>query len=374
MEFKVQVLGVEEQGRMYLWDYSEGPLQDGQCRVQTLFSGFSAGTELTFWKKTNPFFASTYDGERGVFHHNQPATHYPIQFLGYMESARVIESRREGISEGDVLAMSYGHRSGYTVTPGDFFAIVPPEIDPILGIYPAQMGPISINGLLHAAWEFGPLDASSKARTEVELGDGVRGRRVLIMGAGVIGLMTGIACQMHGAGDVAIYDVTPERLEAARSLGLQAIDGNDVEAWQWCKDSWLHGPDDRGADMVFQCRGSDTALPQAMRALRRNGAVIDMAFYAGGQPHLFLGEEFHHNGLSLRCAQVYHAPRALEHEWTRERMARETIELLRARGEDIARHIISDRVPIDEAPRFVSELAQRQRHALQAVFSYPDSL
>ena len=370
MEFKVQILGVEEQGRMYEWSYDEGPLEDGQCRVQTLFSGFSAGTELTFWKKTNPFFFSTYDGERGVFHHDSPATHYPIPFLGYMESARVIESRRPGIREGDVLAMSYGHRSGFTVTAGDFFVVLPPDIDPILGIYPAQMGPISINGLLHAAWEFGPLEPRPASRTEVQLDDGVRGRHVLITGAGVIGLMTGLAAQMHGAREVAIVDVTPERLQAARDLGLQAIDGNEVEAWQWCKESWVHGADDRGADMVFQCRGSDTALPQALRALRRNGAVIDMAFYSGGQPNLMLGEEFHHNGLSVRCAQVYHAPRALESEWTRERMARETIELLKARGEDIARHIITDRVPIGEAPRFVGELARRERHALQAVFSY----
>jgi len=369
MGFKVQVLGVEEQGRMYLWDYEEGPLEEGQCRVQTLFSGFSAGTELTFWKKTNPFFASTYEGERGVFHHDSPATHYPIPFLGYMESARVVESRRDDLQTGDVLAMSYGHRSGYTVAPGDFFAVLPPEIDPILGIYPAQMGPISINGLLHAAWEFGPLEGS-RSTENLQLGDGVRGRHVLITGAGVIGLMTGLAAQMHGAQEVAIYDVTPERLEVARALGLQAIDGNNVEAWQWCKDTWVHGADDRGADMVFQCRGSQSALPQALRALRRNGAVIDMAFYAGGQPELMLGEEFHHNGLSVRCAQVYHAPRALEAQWTRARMAQETIELLRARGSDIARHIITDRVAIEEAPGFVSELAERRRHALQAVFCY----
>lgn len=369
MEFKVQVLGVEEQGRMYLWDYTEGPLEEGQCRVQTLFSGFSAGTELTFWKKTNPFFSSTYDGERGVFHHGQPATHYPIPFLGYMESARVVESRRDDIRAGDVLAMSYGHRSGFTVGAGDFFAVLPPEVDPILGIYPAQMGPISINGLLHAAWEFGPLEGP-RSTADLQLGDGVRGRHVLITGAGVIGLMTGLAAQMHDAREVAIYDVTPERLQAARDLGLQAIDGNDVEAWQWCKDSWPHGPDDRGADMVFQCRGSDTALPQAMRSLRRNGAVIDMAFYSGGQPNLLLGEEFHHNGLSVRCAQVYHAPRALEEQWTRARMAQEAIELLKVRGAEIARHIITDRVPIQDAPSFVEELATRRRHALQAVFTY----
>jgi hypothetical protein len=366
--FQVRVLGVEEPGRMYFWDYEEGEVPDGHFRLETLYSGFSAGTELTFWKKSNPFFSSTYDEERGVFFADRPATDYPVPFLGYMESGRVIESRTDAVREGDVLAMTYGHKSAHTCSPDEFHIVLPPEMDPILGIYPAQMGPIAINGLLHAAWEYGPADG--KGRAEVSLGDGVRGKHVLVVGAGVIGLMTGLAAKMHGAAQVAIFDVTAERLDAARSLGLDPINGHESEAWEWCKETWVHGPRDRGADVVFQCRGSETALPQALKALRRNGAVIDMAFYSGGQPQLFLGEEFHHNGLSVRCAQVYHAPRALAGEWTRERLALETVALLQTFGEEIKQHIITDRVPIDGAPQFVEDLAMRRRHALQGVFDY----
>ena len=50
--------------------------------------------------------------------------------------------------------MTYGHRTGYRADPlRDRIVPVPPDLDPLLGIYVAHMGPICANGLLHAAVE-----------------------------------------------------------------------------------------------------------------------------------------------------------------------------------------------------------------------------
>ena len=46
----------------------------------------------------------------------------------------------------------------------------------------------------------------------------------------------------------------------------------------------------------------------ALRSGRR-ATVVDLAFYTGGADDVALGEEFHHNGLSLRCAQIGRVPR-----------------------------------------------------------------
>ena len=68
--------------------------------------------------------------------------------------------------------MTYGHRTGYrTDLLRDRIVPVPPDLDPLLGIYVAHMGPICANGLLHAAVEEVGRDVRA-------LGDGVRGRRV----------------------------------------------------------------------------------------------------------------------------------------------------------------------------------------------------
>ncbi len=95
---------------------------------------------------------------------------------------------------------------------------------------------------------------------------------------------------------------------------------------------------------------------------------MDLAFYQGGAHELRLGEEFHHNGLAIRCAQIGRVPRGLAHAWSRARLAHETANLLQAHGDAIREHVITDLMPLDEAPEFMADLAARRRHAIQAVF------
>ena len=135
------------------------------------------------------------------------------------------------------------------------------------------------------------------------------------------------------------------------------------------KTAWRHTADDRGADVVFQCRGQASALQLALRLLRPQGTVIDLAFYQGGADEVRLGEEFHHNGLGVRCAQIGRVPRGLAPTWDRERLSAATIDLLEADGPAIRKHMISSVVPFDEAPALFADLAARRRHELQAVIA-----
>jgi hypothetical protein len=82
-----------------------------------------------------------------------------------------------------------------------------------------------------------------------------------------------------------------------------------------------------------------------------------------------LGEEFHHNGLRIQCAQISQVPRGLAHTWNRYRLAAETVRLLQTYGALIKAHLITDVVPFNEAPQLIAELAARRRHVLQAIFA-----
>jgi threonine dehydrogenase-like Zn-dependent dehydrogenase len=342
----------------------EPPLEAERFRVQTLYSGLSAGTELTFLKGTNPFLDASWDAEWGVFRHDGQATGYPVRQLGYMEVGRVSDSRTDALREGDVVAMAYGHRTSHVADADvERFVVLPDELDPILGIYVAHMGPICANGLLHAAAE---ATGSGGVR---DLGDGVRGLTVLVTGAGVVGLLVALFARHFGAGEVVVADPNPRRLSAARGLGLRTVDSGDAPLWQGVKQRWRHGPGDRGADVVFQCRGQVAVLAEALRCLRPQGTLIDLAFYPGGAEALRLGEEFHHNGLGLRCAQIGRVPRGLAHQWDRERLSRATIELMRAHGDAVREHLITDVVPFSEAPQLMRDVAERRRHVIQAVFA-----
>jgi len=359
---EIRSLGIESPGHPYIWSYLEEPLAEGSFQVETIYSGLSAGTELTFLKGTNPYLHASWDERLGAFDHSASGLGYPMPFLGYMEVGRVAASRTTAVETGAVVAMTYGHKTGHSASAAaEFFTVLDGDLDPLLGIYAAQMGPICANGLLHAAAEAGGTQARG-------LEDGVAGRRVLVQGAGVVGLLTGLWARHLGAESVAVADATPARLAAAEALGLIPLDDAGGRAWRWVKEEWRRDAGEGGADVAFQCRGNAAALASALRSLRPQGAVIDLAFYQDGAGDLRLGEEFHHNGLSIRCAQISRVPSGLQDRWSRSRLAGETLEFLHAHGELLLEHVVTDVVPLDEGPEFLRDLAQRRRHTIQAVF------
>jgi L-idonate 5-dehydrogenase len=99
----------------------------------------------------------------------------------------------------------------------------------------------------------------------VSLASGVAGGRVLVVGAGPIGLLVLAAAQRAGAGSVAASDVRQEALQRAGSLGADEL--------------LLVGRDavpDESYDVVFECSGAPVALSQAVRATRRGGSVVQV--------------------------------------------------------------------------------------------------
>ena len=242
--------------------------------------------------------------------------------------------------------------------------VLPPDLDPLLGVYVANMGPICANGLLHAAAETNGTDVRS-------LGDGVRGRRVAVVGGGVVGLLTGLFARRHGADAVVVLDPTPRRARGSRGTGVgHARPGpGRADPAVVLKSQWRRGPGDRGADVVFQCRGRTAALAMALRLLRPQGMVVDLAFYTDDGSGLRLGAEFHHNGLGIRCAQIGRVLRGLGHNWDRERLSAETLALLRSDGKAIREHVITDVLPLADGPALLLDLAARRRHVIQAVLT-----
>lgn len=335
---------------------------EGGLLLETVATGLSAGTELTFVKGDHPGLARAHDAELGLFRGTADALRYPVTRLGYMEVARVARSRSPAYAEGDLVAAAYGHATAHVADPVHEHVVpLPTDLDPVLGVYVAHLGPICANGLLHAAADLvGP-------RVD-HLGAGVAGRRVLVTGAGLIGLLTALFVREHGADEVAVVDADPRRRAVAEALGLLALDEADDPALA-LKTRWRHGVADHGADVAFQCRGRPHALATALRALRPQGVVVDLAFYTGGADDVRLGEEFHHNGLSVRVAQISRTPRGTSGHWDRARLSAETVRLLQRCGDEVRDHLVTEVVPLEDAPRLMLEVARHERHVLSAVFT-----
>ena len=355
----VEHIGFEQPGQVKIFHYDEWELPEDAFRVRTLYCGVSTGTELTHFQGTNPYLHARWDEVLKLFVEDGGQTHYPLPFTGYMQVGRVVASRTQGVNEGDLISATYGHKTGHTLfARRELYYPLPADADPLLGMYVAQMGPICANGVLHADEEAYGSDAQT-------FGCGVRGRRVLIAGTGVIGLFTGMLCQWAGASEVAVMGRNAAKLEAAARLGMTPLNTQQMDVGLWVKRHWHDGLGNRGADVAFQCSGSDELLNHCLRALQPQAAVIDLGFYQGGADKVLLGREFHHNGLKHICAQIYRVPRKLAGAWNHRRLALTTLEFLRVRGADVRAHFITNILPFAQAQQAYDLLASEGQNALQ---------
>lgn len=354
---------IAEPGKMAV---QAAPLRDlgpGEFLAETLYSGVSAGTELTFFNGTNPKAHELFDPDLRVFRPARNGEHltdeYPV-LQGGLEVGRVVASQSTKVPTGTLISGVYGHQSAHILHEADYYIVLPDNLDPVLGIFVAKMGPICANGTLFAA------DDLQRERL-VTLRGGLAGQRVLVYGAGIVGLLSGLLAKWAGASDVVIVDGIQERLDAATKLGLTplkaAADLPGGLKQRWTSDNPLN----RGADYVFQCTGSDQLLSQAFEVLREQGTVIDLGFYQSGAANVHLGREFHHNNLRHICAQIGTQPRHQQPRWNRRALAMETIQFLQEYGPGIREHVITHLVGFDQAQSVYDRMQQRDPALLQVV-------
>jgi L-iditol 2-dehydrogenase len=97
---------------------------------------------------------------------------------------------------------------------------------------------------------------------------------VVVVGAGMIGLLTLQAARLRGAGRVFVMDVDETRLELARKLGATATFNTKGEAAAKQSVAEIvertHG---RGADAALECVGATAPVKLALDAVRKGATV-----------------------------------------------------------------------------------------------------
>ncbi|NJP89542.1 zinc-binding dehydrogenase [Nonomuraea sp. FMUSA5-5] len=342
----MRVITFEEPGSVRVSLESPAKLEPGTVRVRTLYSGVSAGTELTAYRGTNPYLTRKWDTERRLFVEGQ--THaYPLSGWGYQEVGEVVEAAPDVADPpvGSLVWGIWGHRAE-AVVPADKLVghVLPPGADPLTGVF-ARVGAIALNAV-HAA--------------DVHLGD-----QVAIFGQGVIGLLATRLAVLSGARVVAA-DAIPDRLELARKFGAaETFDVASGSVAEFMRKRIV------GADTVIELSGSHLALHEGIRTVRKGGRVVAAGFYQGDGIGLRLGEEFHHNQVQLVSSQIGGVASWLAHRWDVERLQLTFMELVH-RGEIDARELVSHIMPVDRAAEAFDLLDKHQSEVLQLVFEFKE--
>jgi L-iditol 2-dehydrogenase len=100
-----------------------------------------------------------------------------------------------------------------------------------------------------------------------------RGQTLLILGAGLSGLLHLLAAKANGIGRVAVTDVSAYRLKAAKELGADVA----LNAKEDVLGLLRKANEGRLADQVFICTGAYSVFLQALQSVERAGAILCFA-------------------------------------------------------------------------------------------------
>jgi len=336
-----------EPGRAEVVDVEDPRPGPGEVLLETLYSGISAGTELTAYRGSNPYLALEWDADRRLFVPGDSTHEYPLDGWGYEEVGRVVEvgsSEHEDLV-GRVAWGAWGHRSA-AVRPVEYVRprTMPDPSDVLAGVF-AKIGAIALNAVLDA---------------DIHVGE-----HVAVFGAGVPGQIVAQLARLNGA-HVTVVDPMPERRDLAEKLGADAtIDPRQEPVAEALRSA----TDNRGADVVIEMSGSQMALHEAVRSVAYNSRVVASGFFQGPGTALRLGEEFHHNRVAIICSQISGVAPHLQHRWDELRMSLTVLGLHR-RGDIDLERLVSHVVPAEEAPAAFEMLDTVPRDALQVVLDY----
>lgn len=342
-------LTVEAPGRIGRDYHEPQPLGPREVRIATLYSGISAGTEMTAFLGSSPFLNRRWDAERRLFVEGEQSWTFPMPAMGYEEVGRVVEVGREvtKVAPGQVVWGTWRHRTEH-VAAEDWAAarLLAEGVDPRLGIF-SQIGAIALNAVLDA---------------------GIRlGEYVAVFGQGVPGLMVTQLARLNGASVIAV-DRHPARLDHARALGAaHALDAREGDVAARIKE--ITGG--RGADVSIEITGAWPALHEAIRSTAYNSRVVACGFFQGEGLGLRLGEEFHHNRIDLVCSQISGVSPALDHRWDRARLDRTVMGLVAEGRVDFGR-LISHVIPASRAQEAFDLLRDRPGDCLQVVLDFQE--
>jgi 2-desacetyl-2-hydroxyethyl bacteriochlorophyllide A dehydrogenase len=329
--------------------YDDRPPAPNEIRAEAIVSGISHGTELALFRGVSPFAGKRFDPELRLFV-DDDGSPYPLR-LGYEWVGEVREAGGgvDAVAVGDLLHLALPHRETQTVAVEDEprapWTVLPHDLDPERG---ALLQSVTI-----------ALQAVHDARIEV-------GGTIAVFGLGAFGLLAVQLARLTGAGWIAAVDPIVRRRDLARGYGADLVlDPSESDAGTEIKLAT-----EGGADVAIELSGRYPALQDAMRCARLAGSVVAAGFYTGSAgDELRLGEEFHHNRLTLVGSMSGWGAPQRRTGWDRRRLRATALELLADDRLDVDA-LVTHRIPFARAAEAYELIDRTPEETLRVVLTY----
>lgn len=302
------------------------PPRTGEARVKTLFSLISRGTERLVAHDEVP--ESEWKTMRAPLQvGNFP---FPVKY-GY-SAAGVVTAGSETLVGKTVFCL-HPHQ--------DFFQVPESKLLAVPDGIPARRATLAatMETALNAHWDAGTGP----------------GDKILVIGAGVVGLLTAYLAKRIAGGNVTICDIDPGLAELAAKLGLRFSLASEAPA------------DNR---LIFHTSASAAGLQTAIENSAFEARIIEMSWYGAKPVSLQLGGAFHSRQLTIAASQVGHVAPARRAAFThRDRLAL-ALSLLDDPALDT---LVAGDIAFDEVPGRLSEIFSHSTTGLAPVIRYPEN-
>jgi threonine dehydrogenase-like Zn-dependent dehydrogenase len=298
--------------------------QEGEVLVRTLYSGISRGTETLVYRGEVP--DSQHDVMRAPFQVGDFSG--PLKY-GYSSVGEVLEGPASLV--GQTVFCLYPHQDLYCV-PAESVTPLPTAVPPSRAVLAAN-----VETALNAVWD-----------SQAGPGD-----RIVVIGAGVVGLLVAWLCNSLPGADVLLVDVDPTRAAVSAALGVPFAD---------------HVSEAGDADLVFHASGQPAGLRTALAAAGKEATILEVSWYGTKAVSLPLGEAFHSRRLTLKSSQVGAIPSHRTPRWSHARRMSVALSLLEDARLDA---LIRDESDFEDLPDVMDRLSRATGGALCHLIRYP---
>ena len=308
------------------------PPQPDELLVQTVVSAISAGTEQLFYRGQVPpemQIDATLDSLAGHMR-------YPLKY-GYAAVGRVLQvgASLDANWQNKLVFAFHPHESHFITNPSQVIPV--PE---------------------HIAPEKAALLPNMEtAVTFVMDGAPALGERVLVVGQGIVGLLTTFLLSHFPLESLQVVDHYEPRLEQAVAFGAARVYQTLAPSEQRAMN----------ADLVFELSGNPQALNLAIESAGFDSRVLVGSWYGQKQVPIALGGHFHRSRIRLISSQVSTIAPQHQGRWSKTRRFDVAWQMLHKLDID---QLITHRIPIHEAAQAYSLLDERPQEAIQVLLTY----
>ena len=313
--------------------------EGGQVLVRAKMSAISAGTEMLFFRNhvdEGILLDSTLGALKGRFG-------YPFKY-GYSTVGEVVGLGPEAQKRlmGRTVFCFHPHESHFVASARELLLL--PE-----GI---------------AAEDALFLPSMETALSFAMDGQPLAGEKVVIVGQGVIGLLTTAVLARFPLGQL----ITLDKIELRRNLSLRMGAASAFDPRAPLKE--LFRPSVLGAskaDLVYEVSGNPDALGLAMSLAGYEGRIVLGSWYGNRPATTYYGREFHRDRMHIIGSQVSTIGSHLMGRWGKERRIKFAWDLIAKIRPSI---LITHRVDFDRAPSAYEMIDQESDGICQMVLVY----